>query len=506
MSTRLGTVLVFLLFVPATLSAEEPKKVGGRVVDPSGRPVEGASVSAFWGANGLDWDQVVALGNKEPEKLWQNEGKMAPWGDVRPAVTDVDGRFSIPAPRRMKTLMIYDRERRHGAVLVFDTKRPEVPVEVRLAPLVRIIGTNRLSGSDRPLKWSCTYLNFPYEEDDPLNRTRMAICGSYQARFEFQVPPGTYELRASSDNPSSSTPESRTIIVTADQKEVDLGTLVLKPQVGGVQALIDRSKSRGTWGNYKQLLGKQPPPWHLTDAKGVAKDAKLSDFQGKWAVLYFFGPDCAPCLGKDLPELMAFYEEHKARRDRFEILAFCCDFSESIHDIAALDRHLAAVKKAVWGGKDLPFPVFLDDTFQTYERFGLEGEGVPVYLLIDPEGNLVEGDLKTLAEKLERPWSPLRRVGRGRSVSSTPSCGWRGRPSPCRSGTAGGRRPGRRGSRSGVAGGRRRSGGSRSPGRCTSPGSGPGRRPRVFSRGSRRFDPNEGVIAGFRLGRPWPTG
>ncbi len=160
MSTRLGTVLVFLLFLPATLSADEPKTLSGQVVDPSGHPVEGASVSAYWAANGLDWDQVVALGNKEPEKMWQNEGKMAPWGGVR-VVTDADGRFSIPAPEKMKTLMIYDRERRHGAVVVFDPKHPEVPLEVRLAPLVRIFGTNRLSGSDRPLTWSCTYLNLP---------------------------------------------------------------------------------------------------------------------------------------------------------------------------------------------------------------------------------------------------------------------------------------------------------------------------------------------------------
>jgi hypothetical protein len=269
MSTRLGTILVLSLFLPAAFSAEEPKKVGGRVVDPSGHPVEGASVSSYWAANGLDWDQVIALGDKNPEKMWQNEGKMAPWGSVRPAVTDADGRFSIEAPRRMKSLLVYDRERRHGAVLRFDPKRPEVPVEVRLSPLVRVFGTNRLSGPEGSLKWTCTYLNLPYDEADPLIATRVAICGSYQARFDFLVPPGTYEFRASSDDPSSSTPESRTITVTADQKEVDMGTLILKPKVGGVQALIDRSKSKGTWGNYKQILGKQPPPWHLTDAKGA---------------------------------------------------------------------------------------------------------------------------------------------------------------------------------------------------------------------------------------------
>jgi len=400
MHTQLATFTVLLLIAPAALAAEEPKKINGRVVDQAGRAVPGASVAAFWCANGMNWDQVVALGSKEPEKLWQNEGKMEPWGEFR-VVTDADGRFSIPAPERMKTLMIYDRERRHGAVVLFDSKHLEVPVEVRLAPLVRIFGTNRLSGSEGPLKWTCTYLNFPYDENDPLNRTRLAICGSYQARFAFLVPPGVYDLSATSDDPSSATLEARSVTVTADQKEVDLGGLVLRPRIGGFQNLVDRAKARGTWADYKQNFGKEPPPWHLTDAKGVAKDAKLSDFKGKWAVLYFWGPNCSPCLGKGLPELMAFYETHKAQRDRFEILAFCCDFSETLPDIAALERQLRHVKKAVWGGKDLPFPVLLDNTFQTYERFGLEGNGVSNTLLIDPEGKLVEGDLKALEKKLD---------------------------------------------------------------------------------------------------------
>ncbi len=393
--------VVLVLLATSGVSAEDAaNRVNGRVLDEAGRPVAGASVSAFWGANGMDWDQVVASRGAEPERLWQNEGKMEPWSGTR-VVTDADGRFSIPAPERKNSLLVYDRERRHGARIVFDPKRPEAPVEVRLQPLVRVIGTTRLSGAEGPIKWSCVYLNTPYNENAPLLSQRMAICGSYQNRFSFLVPPGAWEIRASSDEPPATTIEDRTITVAVGQKEVDLGALVLRPHLG-VSDLIARSKVRGTWANYKENFGKKPPAWHLTDAKGVAKNAKLSDFRGKWVVLYFWGPDCAPCLGKELPELMAFYEAHKGQQDRFEILAFCCDFSETLKSIPALEKHIAAVKKSVWGGKDLPFPVLLDNTFQTYERFGLEGSGVSIVLLIDPEGNLVEGDLKTLAGKLHR--------------------------------------------------------------------------------------------------------
>jgi hypothetical protein len=105
---------------------------------------------------------------------------------------------------------------------------------------------------------------------------------------------------------------------------------------------------------------------------------------------------------------MAFYEAHKAQRDRFEILAFCCDFSETLQDIRGLERQLEPVKRAVWGGKDLPFPVLLDNTFQTFERFGLEGNGGSNLLLIDPQGRLIEGDLKALTKHLDQTGGPSR--------------------------------------------------------------------------------------------------
>jgi len=404
MLVRLAEFALLLLIAPTASLAEGPKTISGRVTDQAGRVVPGASVAAYWGANGLNQEQYAAFINdkgKKVEEIWRNEGKMEPLGDLRPVITDADGLFSIAVPERRRSLMIQDRERRRGAVVFFDPKHPEIPVEARLTPLVRIFGTNRLSGSNKPLEWTCTYLNVPYSEDDPLNGARLAICGSYQSRFDFMVPPGTYDVRASSDS-SLETPEDRSITIGADRAEVDLGSLFLRPRSGGVQNLIDRAKARGTWADYKQNFGKEPPPWHLTDAKGIAKGARLSDFKGRWAVLYFWGPNCPPCLGKELPELMAFYDAHKGRRDRFEILAFCCDFGETLPDIAALDRHLKDVKKVVWGGRDLPFPVLLDNTFQTYERFGLEGNGVSNTLLINPEGRLVEGGLKDLARTLER--------------------------------------------------------------------------------------------------------
>ena|ERR1017187_8904285 len=134
MLTGLAMFALLLQSAPAALPADEPKKISGRVVDREGCPVPGASISTFWGANGLNWEQYDAIPDGEFEKRMQNEGKMEPWDATR-VVTDADGRFSIPAPVRAKSFMAYDRERRHGAIVIFDPKHTEVAVEVRLAPI-----------------------------------------------------------------------------------------------------------------------------------------------------------------------------------------------------------------------------------------------------------------------------------------------------------------------------------------------------------------------------------
>jgi hypothetical protein len=75
----------------------------------------------------------------------------------------------------------------------------------------------------------------------------------------------------------------------------------------------------------------------------------------------------------------------------------CIDEDGDLKSLAAMDTRLAPIVKNVWG-KPLPFPVLLDPTFKTLERYGLPGLGTVI--LVDPDGKLVEGDETTLAEKL----------------------------------------------------------------------------------------------------------
>ena len=71
-------------------------------------------------------------------------------------------------------------------------------------------------------------------------------------------------------------------------------------------------------------------------------------------------------------------------------------------------------------GKPMPFPVLLDPSFTTCERYGLAGVW-SVLILIDPQGNLVKGDEKVLAGKTYG-------AGRSSEVTSRPSPGEAGPP------------------------------------------------------------------------------
>ena len=97
-----------------------------------------------------------------------------------------------------------------------------------------------------------------------------------------------------------------------------------------------------------------------------------------------------------MPELIAFYEDHAADRDKFEILAIHDDAVKSFGD---LDKKLARIKKENWQGKDLPFPILLDGKKKTHTLYGIRSW--PTGLLIDPEGRLVdEAHIGMLEEKL----------------------------------------------------------------------------------------------------------
>jgi hypothetical protein len=402
-----------VLLVVATGARAGDREVRGRVVDGAGRPVAGAAVAFLWRANGPSLDAAGKPYDFKKEEdvraFWGHLGEMQPAGTEDPAKTGDDGRFSLAMPESYHFLMAMDRQRRRGGLAILPKGKEGEPVEVRIGPLVRVRGSFEGPGPGQRPHWTHVYVNFPEDPVRPLDSTRLVSCGSFDAKFDFSLPPGRYSLEASSQYADKNELEGeiipdRPIALEGAVREVDLGRLTFSPFRINARMKEAKSKEAGTWWDHTQHYGEMPPRWHVTDARGVSKDVQVADFKGKWLLVEFWGFSCVPCLKRGLPSLVKFYEDHKDQRDRFEVLAICVDPDGEVKSMAEVDRRLEPIVQHVWGGKRLPFPVLLDPTFQTWERFGLLGMGD--VLLFDPEGRLVKGDETVLAEKLRQAGRP----------------------------------------------------------------------------------------------------
>jgi len=387
--------------------ASEQREIRGCVIDEAGNPVAGAAVDFFWRANGSGRDRdgkPLDLTKDENVKIfWGHLGEMEPTS-TRAVRTGPDGQFSLKMSEIHYAVMAMDRSRRRGGLVVIPKGKESEPIEIPLSPMVRVRGSFEGPGAKQQPDWTHVYVNLPDDPTRPLHSTHLVSCGSFEAKFDIWLPPGPYVLNAYSQFADQDLLEGelvpgREVVLKGDILDVNLGQLTFSPHKTLNSARKAKAEADGTWGDYTRHYGKKPPRWHITDARGLSKDAQLSEFKGKWVLVDFWGFGCRPCLWTGLPKLMRFSEEHAAQRDRFEILALCIDSDGELRSMADVDRKLEPIVKHVWGGKTLPFPVLLDSTFQTWERYGLPGLGV--VLLIDPQGNLVEGDETVLAEKLK---------------------------------------------------------------------------------------------------------
>jgi thiol-disulfide isomerase/thioredoxin len=410
MRIRIFAILMVLLGAdvasPRRSTAAESREVRGRVVDEMGAPVASADVSYTWRANGPCYDdngKLIKRTDGTLKEFWAHVGDMAPSG-VKPAKTGRDGRFVLSVHPSFFFVMAMDKSRQRGGLVFLPPENGPAEIEIRLGPLIRVKGS--LEGprpGERP-SWTNVYTLVPDDPARPLAVTRLVGCDSNEARFAMSLPPGRYFLDAyrfngdDTDQISEIDPPKE-ILLTTKSPSIDLGVLRLPAFKFTTQGLKNRAKAAGRWNDYTKHYGERVPHWYAVDGRGVKKEAQAADFKGKWLLVDFWGLSCAPCLSRSIPTLIKFYDDHAQERDRFEILSICIDHEGDIKSIADLDRKLQPIIDHVWH-KALPFPILLDPTFTTWERFGLPGLGTVI--LIDPDGHLVKGDETLLAEKLKQ--------------------------------------------------------------------------------------------------------
>jgi thiol-disulfide isomerase/thioredoxin len=311
-------------------------EVSGRVVDHGGRPVAGARVAESWFA-----EQDAPI---EPNQVLQ---------------TDSDGRFCFEIKHYGHDTIVtaIDASGSRGGFQVIHVKEP-APIRIELVPLVEVRGRFTCKESDASLGEMYETI-FLAEEN-----LRLVAGRSRAARFAFKVPPGRYVVRGGGSYRHVGAEREFTV---AEGAPMDLGAidLVLTP--------------------IARMFGKEAPPWHVTDARGVSKDVRPSDFKGKWIVLDFWGFWCGPCVARSLPGWIDFVEDHAADREKFEVLAF---HDPQATNFAMLDDKLEPIIKRQWHGRPLPFPILLDTTGATVKTYGIDRW--PTVILIDPEGRVVD--------------------------------------------------------------------------------------------------------------------
>jgi thiol-disulfide isomerase/thioredoxin len=245
-----------------------------------------------------------------------------------------------------------------GGFAVIPAKGPGGPVRIEITPLVEFRGRFTCEESGQaPGETSLEMFREPES---------LPVVGGHwlAATFAMKLPPGRYRLRSGESTRHAAAEREATL---KPGQPVDLGAIDLK--------LLPIAR----------LFGKVPPAWHITDARGAPKDAKLADFKGKWVVLYCWGYWCGPCVARGLPGWVDFYDDHAADRDKFVILAM---HDPQATDFAMLDEKLKPIVRRLWRGRKLPFPILLDGTGKTGKDWGIAHW--PTVILLDPEGRVVD--------------------------------------------------------------------------------------------------------------------
>jgi thiol-disulfide isomerase/thioredoxin len=322
--------------VLAAPAAAQDMTVRGKVVDADGQPAAGAEVANFWAAD---------------------DGRMKAFNGATAAA---DGTFAVKVPGWMPEagLLAYTADRTRGGLALVDPKKPG-EVTVKLGPVVTVAGRFDCAELGRKPKWTNVYVNAG------AKNARLLQCSSMAAEFRFPLPPGDYQFHGYGQDVVGA---RKPLAVPADKSELDLGAIDLKATA------------------VAKMVGKPPLPWHVKDARGLPKTVQIGDLKGKWVLLDFWGHWCGPCV-QDMAGMIDLYELYADHRDKFEIVAF---HDSSVPDFGEMDKKLLGTRQSLWGGRDLPFPILLDDAGQTAKAYTIQGW--PTTILIDPDGKVVGED------------------------------------------------------------------------------------------------------------------
>lgn len=382
----------------AVAVADEPRKIIGRIIDERDLPIENVTIAETW--KSIEPDKNQPFGKNETLLTPQSEPTY---------VSDSSGKFTLEDHNSCIGFLAIDSRGERGAIAYWNELKESDTNEIRLGQLTQI--SCRIPKQFQSKEIDRVYLTLCLKEVEtqPLANTRLVHISGVSDHYNFKLPPGSYRLLATimtKGNPSLELGLAYDMKFTINgQRELELGELPLRVYTDPtlayarkIQALKKRQSESESESRTK-LFGQIAPSWISIDGTGLDHRANIEALRGKWVLLEFWGLNCVPCLREGIPGLIDFYERNEQHRERFEIVGLFLDFSGEINSVDSLQKAIEPIKKNVWGGKDISFPIIIDNTLANWERYAIQGLGD--YLLIDPNGRVTRGDLGTLQKILD---------------------------------------------------------------------------------------------------------
>lgn len=205
-------------------------------------------------------------------------------------------------------------------------------------------------------------------------------CNGPDSTLHFFLPPGAFTIVGHGAHIS---PVEKSIVIKLGQTEFDAGT-----------ADADAKK-------WIMLEGKPAPEIVDVVEWKNGPPVKLSELRGKVVILEFWGWWCGPCVYSGIPELFKLQDEF-ANED-LAIIGIHTPYGEDdeVTSIKAMDEKLTKIRKNIWKGREITFPVALTRLRKLPYSPGGEPvanskmsvnygiNGFPSSIVIDRNGNVI---------------------------------------------------------------------------------------------------------------------
>jgi thiol-disulfide isomerase/thioredoxin len=359
-----GFFLILLAIAPAAAQAKKPSsepeplhKLTVRLRDADNKPVSGAHVGthAKFRQKWLKPEITDAAGFMYVHHCVSDKNGIAQIESKADDLRDYRGFVGVVARHDGRALI---------AITDVDFAHSTTPVEMTLVPECRVAGklvSPELAKLGRKVGWTNPSLGIGSKE-------MMSYASPEDGDFHFFAPPGRYNINAYGTYLAS---KDVSITVPSGKREMGL-TLTLAAN------------------KFALLRGLPAPELRDIVAWKNSPPLKLADLKGKCVLLEFWGHWCGPCVYQ-MPRTFDLYD--RFAKQGLVVIGVHVEVTEAkVDSVEKLDAKLTSVRKTVWHGRDIPYPVALVRPQGRHsavsDDYGIHA--YPGHLLIDRRGNIVD--------------------------------------------------------------------------------------------------------------------